>query len=851
MRDRIQDAIENGQRNQHVLQMLYNWCGHVRTRKQGVGLVEQMTGLPIGHMSLECPHAPAGGMSAFELSDTVLDFHDRNCVDCKFRKPMGFPNISELLAERERRNSAQRLEQERLQAEQATRLAAREAARQKLRSSLDAISTTTLDRIVELDRQQEGAAQRLIETAKLAPETFTPEITDHLFDLIDSQEYGLVGPSLEAVSHLPVDSARLCNVALRALRSFGHAELGGAIVEKNCANADPGLIADALPAIASLANPPSLHFGLGQRREPVTGPLKALYAHHKDAVRAGLRQILENKRPYIARLAALGLEALIPVDGTLTSFLVPELIAKLARANRLLEGREDEVEDTLNDIRTVLVLAFKADPAKVDQLIKDFLLGASDEGAAELYKIYDDVLHGARFNDDKAPITPAHEVAFRRLVVAASEATSYEVQQATSGFFHGEPYDMAPVAAKQIDLLLGSAAVLDSKLTALKDAPLDKKNEAAGIERESRLQYLDHLSDSFVRWACLSAARAELLAITSVLKFLRALPEGSDRLVAKIIGKFHAMMRTPEGLIACLPDFYSAQVGSSQVVRSYSATAMGQMRGATHDDLPSLAFEAFCAQLSDPFLIVHKAAFRALERFTLPKGFLERAKREMTQLIVYYAKERPKDGFLVEVIDLYIRRFAKDDPQADAWMALFVEILKKAEPYTVAKAMKYGRKLYTSAPGYPALLFQLIEDRQAMSLFGKELMERFADLPPRVVLQEREALLALGKKLMANNRELVGVLIEAFSAAGLWDDGLELSKAAYDGIEDNVRNTPLRLHSALRMIACDFEAAVYQNDGTRIEKLSKEFHAALTAIEEDHAANSVRRDPLRGLSGTH
>jgi hypothetical protein len=51
------------------------------------------------------------------------------------------------------------------------------------------------------------------------------------------------------------------------------------------------------------------------------GPLKALYAHHKDAVRAGLRQMLESKRPYIARIAALGLSALISVDGTLTSFL--------------------------------------------------------------------------------------------------------------------------------------------------------------------------------------------------------------------------------------------------------------------------------------------------------------------------------------------------------------------------------------------------------------------------------------------------------------------------------------------------------------------------------------------------
>lgn len=595
MRDRIQDAIENGQRNLHVLQLLHNWCGHVQARKQGVGFVEQMTGLPIGHMSLECPHARAGGMSAFELADTALDFHDRNCVDCKFRKPMGFPNLSELLAERDNRLNTERLERERQDTETANRLASRKAARQNIRGSLDALSATTLDRIDELDGQDEGAGQRLVETAKLAPETFTPAITDYLFDLIDSREYGLVGPCLEAVTHLPIDSPRLCNAALKALRSPAHMELGGSIIEKHGANADPELIADALPSIASLANPPSFHFGPGQRREPVAGPLNALYAHHKNAVRVGLKQMLESRRPYIARLAALGLEALILVDGTLTSYLVPELIAKLARANRLLEGRDDEIEDALTDIHRVLVLDFKADPAKVDQLIKDFLLGASDEGAAELYKIYDQVLRDVRFGDDKPAITEAHHVAFRRLVVAASEATTDEVQRATSGCFHGEPYDLAPVAAKAIDLLLGSAAVLDGKLMALSEQPIDKNNPAAGMERQTQVQHLSHLSDSFIRWACISAAKTDLASIKSVLSFLRALPEDSYRLAGKIVGNFHKMMRTTEGLIACLPYFYTAQVGSSQLVRSYAATAMGEMRGTTHDSLPTLAFEAFCA----------------------------------------------------------------------------------------------------------------------------------------------------------------------------------------------------------------------------------------------------------------
>jgi hypothetical protein len=102
------------------------------------------------------------------------------------------------------------------------------------------------------------------------------------------------------------------------------------------------------------------------------GPLNALYTHHKDAVRGGLKQMLEQKRAYTAQLAARGLEALIPRDASLASFLVPELVAKLARANRLLEGLDDEIEDALGDIRNVLVQSFKVDPAKTDQMVQDF-----------------------------------------------------------------------------------------------------------------------------------------------------------------------------------------------------------------------------------------------------------------------------------------------------------------------------------------------------------------------------------------------------------------------------------------------------------------------------------------------
>ena len=195
--DRIQQAMEAGEKNLRTWKLVQNWCANVKIVKHGgTGIVEMQTGLPIGHHFLECPHAPAGGMAAWDLADTAIDFYDRNCVDCKFRKPVGLPNISILIAERDKQKKAHDQEQARQAQVIADRLAAREAARQIIRQNLGALPATTLDQISELDRtRSETAALRLVELVELAPETFVPEIVEHLFVLAELTSIGLWSPA--------------------------------------------------------------------------------------------------------------------------------------------------------------------------------------------------------------------------------------------------------------------------------------------------------------------------------------------------------------------------------------------------------------------------------------------------------------------------------------------------------------------------------------------------------------------------------------------------------------------------------------------------------------------------------
>jgi hypothetical protein len=94
MDDSIQKAIRIGKRNKEIIELAQNWCGHLEVRQSGcVGLVEIETGLPIGMRSFQCPYASAAGLAGMNLEVVALDFYDRNCVGCKDRLPVRFPNL--------------------------------------------------------------------------------------------------------------------------------------------------------------------------------------------------------------------------------------------------------------------------------------------------------------------------------------------------------------------------------------------------------------------------------------------------------------------------------------------------------------------------------------------------------------------------------------------------------------------------------------------------------------------------------------------------------------------------------------------------------------------------------------
>lgn len=181
----IQQVTEIGQENRGILMLAAAWCKHIDVERgpMGVGVVEQLTGLPISGGSLRCQYAEPATTFGMQLKGTAVAFYEQNCIGCPHHSPTGTtPNLGtwadEIIAvrkEEERKAEEARLEEAQRRTERRDRrrlsLGTRDPAVQAL---LDLV-----DRVDAEDRDKE-AEDLLLKTAELSPQDFPDALLDHL-----------------------------------------------------------------------------------------------------------------------------------------------------------------------------------------------------------------------------------------------------------------------------------------------------------------------------------------------------------------------------------------------------------------------------------------------------------------------------------------------------------------------------------------------------------------------------------------------------------------------------------------------------------------------------------------------
>jgi hypothetical protein len=264
--------------------------------------------------------------------------------------------------------------------------------------------------------------------------------------------------------------------------------------------------------------------------------------------------------------------------------------------------------------------------------------------------------------------------------------------------------------------------------------------------------------------------------------------------------------------------------------------------------MPALVFEAFAALLTDPYVIVHRAAARALERFRLPDNLNSTAALSLSNLIACYSRDRNDDEFLMKCIDLYAHRYVRRENLVGRLGDTLIGIMQRLKPYSVSKDIRRCGRLFEGNANYAGLLLHLMADDEAMSYHHEDLLDQLKRLPAASLHAHRGGLVTLANRMQpGRNLHELGIIIEVLTASGAWNEAANISAAAYNGFEDTTRNKPQRLHARLRMIACGLEDAVAQGKLDEVIQARSDWDSAIKEIKHDHEINRLRRDPLRGL----
>ncbi|PMN01386.1 hypothetical protein BCT41_10355 [Vibrio splendidus] len=150
--DGIQKALEAGQHNAETHKLLSNWCEYAQvSRSRGIGMVEAETGLPIGHMGMQCKYSKHTSMHSWLLEDSVYSFYKKCCSDCDNRAPVSMPNILKFVVPRLQEEEERKKEKSELIELKKKAQCERKLKRLELRPNLSFEETFVLDLLDELD----------------------------------------------------------------------------------------------------------------------------------------------------------------------------------------------------------------------------------------------------------------------------------------------------------------------------------------------------------------------------------------------------------------------------------------------------------------------------------------------------------------------------------------------------------------------------------------------------------------------------------------------------------------------------------------------------------------------------
>ncbi|MFG6433709.1 hypothetical protein [Roseateles sp. LYH14W] len=844
--------VQTGLRNKEVWELVHNFCSHATVvNRGGVGLIAQMTGLPLGMLGLSCDHAHVGGMAGWYLEETAVDFYDRNCNHCDKRAALRLPNLLQLIDQRDRAVEARRAADKANAVAAESAHQARIARRASLRIGQSAATCSLLDDIDALDESRSSDAKtKVVETARLAPEVFTTPIVEYFFELATSSEMNLHEQALLVLRKIGADRGRVTEAALECLAKHVAVEVAADIVMASPSSGSEEAMEKAVRALISLARLPESQLPVSvPARRP--GPLRAVYKARPDTVCRVIQALLDYKSSYPIRLGIAALEVLGEDDVSLLPRFARAIIAKLTRANLLID--EDEADRELQmvcgDMSKAVAAALLSDPENTDALIADYFTSASSEGEERLSDVYERVsrrsmrskyLGGTQLQLDEK----VNAVVLKRLLSWAGKSSNGEVLSNVVQAFRNEPEELVSAARQNIDAPLGTAAVLDDRMEAC-DREKSGKPATTLLEQldaDNLMQSLRQLRDSCAAIAA-TAAKGNLDLTTSYVGFLANVDERRDGLSSTLLRATPHLIDRPSTLNLVLPHLYSAMVGTSVLRRAAAAEALGDLGKGLLSDLPSLVLEAFVLLLHDRYVLVHKRAVEALPSVALPTELEGSAESALLSLVLYYQGKKDEHNFLLRCMALYLRRFSTPAKLSRGYRRAFIKFLMGVPASSHVDDFARMASDLCAEPIFVDLVGRVFEDRK-LSEYGEEDACRLVNSIPDSVALDRAEDLASFVRRNPQRLSVAGSVIELLTRVGAWSQAVSAIEATWTFIPDTAPERRFKMNRRLHVVAVQFEAAVAAGDVPRQQALKAEWIQIESALEEDRKRYAERRSAL-------
>lgn len=714
--DSFKNAIEAGQRNLRATKLLSNWCLHAYfVRDYGRGMIDAATGLPIGHMGVQCKFSRKNLMYSWLLEDAVYDFYQNNCKGCENRVPVGFPNILDFVAPREIAAEKRKREREEEEKARKQKQTDRQQERAKLRDELSLEETWVLELLDELDREDIARDDpRLERLANLAPETFTRKVIEHLLPAVLHERLPYSIPSAKALLSAQLDPEEKLSVAVCLVSSYETTPAAINVVLSAAEELSQGDLIKVVRCFVSMAlvPPPGMRLGWIDPARLDATPIRSLFQKRRAEICAEVDALLSDMNP--AKIGA-GVKIILATDSDeLLSKHNRSIFAKLMRRRNLLPG-EPEDSPVLYYIREAASKCLKRFPEETDTIIQSFLADKDDTGKKEAQKTYRSALKN--HYREKAQIGTAQRISFRRLLWAAVESPENDMDDAGQFFRHSWD-EFAQLAVEHFDDLIGAATILSVKYEQVDTArTLELTNDMlAQIERNNKHTAIDSLQGALIEWAAVGAKSKGRKGIEEFLDLYRRLPDNQTQIRGKMIVHVSKLLTGVESLTIVLSDWYRALMDESSVVRASAVQAWENVPYDLVKNFPDLFFEAFSVLLNDPYVFVHQSTVHALRRRSFPEEKRSLIKPGLWNLIVYYAQESQKKDFVVGCIDTFAFLCLSPEERKGKLGQLLSGILLSLEGralYDAVDRLHYGFKDF---PGFAKVALKSIQDDYTRSI---------------------------------------------------------------------------------------------------------------------------------------